>query len=231
MNLGIVGYGKMGRLVEQLAPEYGFSVAAKADESHAITADTFANIEVAIDFSVTEAVLPNTKSLAALGVDLVIGTTGWLNNMDELKAIIAAGNIGCVWGPNFSVGVAIFTRLVKEAARLMRNEDEYEAFAWEAHHSAKKDSPSGTMLKLIDEMQRTGYTRRIDVSSTRAGKIPGTHEIGFDSAADTITLTHTARNREGFARGALKAAQWVVGQKGFHEFSDIIFQSGGGTCS
>jgi len=231
MNLSLVGYGKMGRLIEQLAPEYGFTVTAKADQSHEITPEAFAGVDVAIDFSIAEAVLPNAKALAGLGVSLVIGTTGWLNQIDELKAIIASGKTGCVWGPNFSVGVAIFSRLVSEAARMMQREGEYEAYAWEAHHSAKKDAPSGTMLKLLDDMRRAGYAKQIDVSSTRAGKIPGTHEIGFDSAADTITLTHTARSREGFARGALKAAQWVVGKQGFHEFSDILFSSGGGTCS
>jgi len=229
LNLAIVGYGKMGRMIEQLAPEYGFTVTAKADQSHEITAAAFANVDAAIDFSVAEAVIPNAKALSALGVNLVIGTTGWLDKIDELKAIIAAGNTGCVWGPNFSIGVAIFGRLVSEAARLMQSEAEYESWAWEAHHSAKKDAPSGTMLKLVEDMRQAGYSKHIDVSSTRAGKIPGTHEIGFDSAADTITLTHTARSREGFARGALKAAQWVVGKRGFHEFSDIIF--GGGTCS
>ena len=229
MNLGIVGYGKMGRMIEQLAPEYGFTVTAKADQSHEITAEAFAGVEAAIDFSIGEAVIPNAKALSGLGVNLVIGTTGWLDRMGELRSIIAAGNTGCVWGPNFSIGVAIFSRLVSEAAKLMQNEAEYESWAWEAHHSAKKDAPSGTMLKLVDDMRRAGYSKHIDVSSTRAGRIPGTHEIGFDSAADTITLTHTARSREGFARGALKAAQWVVGKRGFHEFSDIIF--GGGTCS
>jgi 4-hydroxy-tetrahydrodipicolinate reductase len=229
LNLGIVGYGKMGRMIEQLAPEYGFTVSAKADQSHEITAEAFAGVEAAIDFSIGEAVIRNATALSGLGVNLVIGTTGWLDRMDELKSIIAAGNTGCVWGPNFSIGVAIFSRLVSEAAKLMQNEAEYESWAWEAHHSAKKDAPSGTMLKLVDDMRRAGYSKHIDVSSTRAGRIPGTHEIGFDSAADTITLTHTARSREGFARGALKAAQWVVGKKGFHEFSDIIF--GGGTCS
>jgi 4-hydroxy-tetrahydrodipicolinate reductase len=231
MNLAIVGYGKMGRMIEHLAPEYGFTVKAKADQSHEITAEAFAHADAAIDFSIAEAVIPNAKTLSALGVNLVVGTTGWLEQMDELKAIIAGSNTGCVWGPNFSVGVAIFRRLVSEAAGLMQSEAEYESWAWEAHHSAKKDAPSGTMLKLIDDMRRAGYSKRIDVSSTRAGKIPGTHEIGFDSAADTITLTHTARSREGFARGALKAAQWVVGKRGLHEFSEIIFQTGGGTCS
>jgi 4-hydroxy-tetrahydrodipicolinate reductase len=231
MNLAIVGYGKMGRLIEQLAPEYQFAVTAKADQSDEITAQAFAGVDVAIDFSIPEAVLPNAKALSALGVNLVIGTTGWLRQMDELKAIIAAHDTACVWGPNFSVGVAIFSRLVTEAARLMQGESEYESYAWEAHHSAKKDAPSGTMLKLIDDMRGAGYSNHIDVSSTRAGKIPGTHEIGFDSAADSITLTHTARSREGFARGALKAAQWVVGKRGFHEFSAVLFPSGGGTCS
>jgi 4-hydroxy-tetrahydrodipicolinate reductase len=231
VKLGIVGYGKMGRMIEQLAPEYGFTVAAKADQSYEITAEAFTGVDAAIDFSIAEAVVPNTKALASLGVNLVIGTTGWLDRMGDLKAIIAAGKTGCVWGPNFSVGVAIFSRLVSEAARLMQNEAEYESWAWEAHHSAKKDAPSGTMLKLVADMRAAGYSKHIDVASTRAGRIPGTHEIGFDSAADTITLTHTARSREGFARGALKAAQWVVGKQGFHEFSEIIFQTGGGTCS
>jgi 4-hydroxy-tetrahydrodipicolinate reductase len=229
LKLGIVGYGKMGRMIEQLASEYAFVVTAKADQSYEITPEAFAGVEAAIDFSIGEAVIPNAKALSGLGVNLVIGTTGWLDRMEELKSIVAAANTGCVWGPNFSVGIAIFSRLVSEAAKLMQNEAEYESWAWEAHHSAKKDAPSGTMLKLVDDMRAAGYSKRIDVSSTRAGRIPGTHEIGFDSAADTITLTHTARSREGFARGALKAAQWVVGKKGFHEFSDIIF--GGGTCS
>ena len=114
MKLGIVGYGKMGRMIEQLAPEYGFTVAAKADQSCEITPEAFAGVETAIDFSIAEAVIPNTKALSALGVNLVIGTTGWLDRMDELKAIIAAAKTGCVWGPNFSVGVAIFSRLVSK---------------------------------------------------------------------------------------------------------------------
>jgi 4-hydroxy-tetrahydrodipicolinate reductase len=221
--LAIVGYGKMGRLIEQLAPEHGFVVKATADQSHEITAEAFAGVDVAIDFSIAEAVVRNARAVSALGVNLVIGTTGWLDQLDELKEVIAASGTGCVWGPNFSIGVAIFSRLVTEAAKLMADQAQYESWAWEAHHSAKKDAPSGTMLKLIDDMRRAGYLKHIDVSSTRAGKIPGTHEIGFDSTADTITLTHTARNREGFARGALKAAQWVAGKRGFHEFNEILF--------
>ena len=128
-----------------------------------------------------------------------------------------------MWSPNFSIGVNAFLRLVAEASRLLAPESEYGAWAWEIHHSTKKDAPSGTLLRLVEEMKEAGYARAIDVGSNRAGAHPGTHEIGFDSAADTITLRHTARSREGFARGALKAAQWVVGKKGFHEFGEIVF--------
>ncbi|MEO7648942.1 MAG: dihydrodipicolinate reductase C-terminal domain-containing protein, partial [Bryobacteraceae bacterium] len=140
------------------------------------------------------------------------------------RAVIEKRGTGLVWSPNFSVGVNAFFRLVSEAARLLANEAEYEAWAYEIHHSAKKDAPSGTLLKLVDEMKKAGYGRGIDVSSNRAGAHPGTHEIGFDSAADTITLRHVARSREGFARGALKAAHWLVGKKGFHEFGDVLFK-------
>jgi 4-hydroxy-tetrahydrodipicolinate reductase len=224
MKLAIIGYGKMGRLIEQLAPEYDFTVSAKADQSYEITAESFSGADVAIDFSMPEVVVQNSATVSALGINLVIGTTGWLERLPEVKAAVEANNTGCVWGPNFSVGVAIFSRLVAETARLMQNQSDYESWAWEAHHSAKKDAPSGTLLKLVDDMRKAGYSKQIDVSSTRAGRIPGTHEIGFDSAADTITLTHTARSREGFARGALKAAKWVVGKKGFYEFSEILFR-------
>ena len=153
----------------------------------------------------------------------MVGTTGWLEHIDRVKRIIEANDTGLVWSPNFSIGVNVFFRLVAEAARLMAAEPGYGAWAWEIHHSAKKDAPSGTLLKLVDEMKKAGYARNIDVGSNRAGTIPGTHEIGFDSGADTITLRHTARSREGFARGALKAAQWIIGKKGLYEFSEIAF--------
>ena len=129
-----------------------------------------------------------------------------------------------VWSPNFSNGANVFSRLVREAARFLADEPQYGAWAWEIHHHTKKDAPSGTLLKLVEEMKRAGYARQIDAGSNRAGAHPGTHEIGFDSAADTITLRHAARSREGFARGALKAAQWIAGKKGVFEFSDILFE-------
>ena len=229
-ELAIVGYGKMGRLVEQLAPEYGFHVALKLDEFNnaafeGITPENFYGIDGAVDFSIPSAVLGNVERIAALGVNMVIGTTGWLEHLEAVKAAVARHGIGLIWSPNYSVGVNAFFKLVSEAARLLATEPEYGAWAWEIHHATKKDAPSGTLLKLVDEMKKAGYARRIDVGSNRAGAHPGTHEIGFDSAADTITLRHTARSREGFARGALKAARWLTGKKGCHEFSEIWEQS------
>ena len=227
-KLAIVGYGRMGRLIEQLAPQYDFEVALKLDEFNnangaGLTAENFAGVDAAIDFSIPPVVPANVEGIAALGVNIVVGTTGWLEHLDRVKGAVEKNRIGLVWSPNFSIGVNAFFKLVAEAARLFDQEPEYGSWAWEIHHSAKKDAPSGTLLKLVDEMKKAGYSRNIDVASSRAGAIPGTHEIGFDSAADTVTLRHTARSREGFARGALKAAQWVVGKKGFHEFGDIEF--------
>jgi 4-hydroxy-tetrahydrodipicolinate reductase len=227
-ELAIIGYGKMGKLVEQLAPQYNFHVALKLDEfnnSHfeGLTPENFKGVNVAIDFSIPDAVLRNVEGISALGVNMVIGTTGWLAHIQAVEEAVARNQIGLVWSPNYSIGVNAFLRLVSEAARLFAAQPEYGAWGWEIHHSTKKDAPSGTLLKLVDEMKKSGYTRPIDVSSSRAGAHPGTHEIGFDSAADTITLRHTARSREGLARGALQAAQWVIGKKGFHEFNEIAF--------
>ncbi len=229
MNLAIVGYGKMGKLIEQLAPAYGFTVVLKLDEFNntnyeGVTAENFRGVDVAVDFSIPVAVADNVDRIAPLGVNIVIGTTGWLDRMERVKAAVERNGIGAVWSPNYSIGVNVFFRLAAEAARLIAPETEYGAWAWEIHHSTKKDAPSGTMLQAVEAMKCGGYTRAIDVSSNRAGAHPGTHELGFDSPADTITLRHTARSREGFGRGALKAAQWIVGKKGFYEFSEILFR-------
>jgi 4-hydroxy-tetrahydrodipicolinate reductase len=229
-NLAIVGYGKMGRLIEQLAPEYGFAVTLKLDEFNnvngaGLTRENFRGVDVAVDFSIPAAVRENAEGIARLGVNLVIGTTGWSEHIDALKRAVSQNGIGLVWSPNYSVGVNAFFRLVCEAARLLAAQPEYGAWAWEIHHATKKDAPSGTLLKLVEDMKKAGYARTIDVGSNRAGTVPGTHEIGFDSAADTITLRHTARSREGFARGAMQAARWVIGKTGFYEFGEIVFEA------
>jgi 4-hydroxy-tetrahydrodipicolinate reductase len=228
MNLAIVGYGKMGKLIEQIAPEYGCEVAVRLDENNnvsgaGITRENLANVDVAIEFSTPHTVVDNIERLAVAGVNTVVGTTGWAADFERVREAVDKNGTGLVWSPNFSIGVNVFFRLVQEAAKLLRAENEYGAWAWEIHHDTKKDAPSGTLLKLVDEMKEGGYSRAIDVSSNRAGRHPGTHEIGFDSSADTITLRHAARSREGFARGALKAAQWVRGKRGIHEFSSTLF--------
>jgi 4-hydroxy-tetrahydrodipicolinate reductase len=222
MKLAIIGYGKMGKMVESLAPEYGFTVHARVD-----IGDNFAKAagaDVAIEFTAPSEVSKNVEALAALGIPMVIGTTGWADQMDRVRAAVEKHNTGLVWSPNFSIGVNVFFRLVRDAAKLLENEPQYGAWAWEIHHNTKKDAPSGTLLKLVEEMKTAGYSHPVDVSSNRAGSHPGTHEIGFDSGADTITLRHAARSREGFARGALKAAQWLPSHRGVFKFEDVLFE-------
>lgn len=234
MNIALVGYGKMGKLIEQLAPQYGGTVTVRLDDVNNVdgagmTPEAFSGVDVAIEFTMPEAAVANLERLAALGVPAVCGTTGWYAELPRVRAAFEKSGVPLVYGANFSIGVNVFQRVVAEAAALLKDEAAYEAWAWEIHHSAKKDAPSGTLLKLVGAMRDAGYQRNVDQSASRAGAHPGTHEIGFDSAADTITLRHTARSREGFARGALKAAQWAIGRKGVYEFSEVLF--GGGTCS
>jgi 4-hydroxy-tetrahydrodipicolinate reductase len=222
-KLAIVGYGKMGKMIEQLAPDYGFTVMARVDVGRE---EPLRAADVAVEFSVPGAVLGNIEKIASAGIPAVVGTTGWYGELERARDIVRKHGTALVWSPNFSVGVNVFFRVVREAAALLKDENEYGAWGWEMHHAAKKDAPSGTMLKLVETVKQAGYARAIDVSSNRAGAVPGTHEIGFDSPADTITLRHTARSREGFARGALKAAQWITAsndRKGVYEFSEVLF--------
>jgi 4-hydroxy-tetrahydrodipicolinate reductase len=228
MRIALTGYGKMGHLVERVATERGHEIALRLDEFNnanceGITADNFRAVDVAIDFSIPAAAVGNIERIAALGVNMVVGTTGWQEQMRHVRDVVEKAGVGLVWSPNYSVGVNAFLRIVGEAARLLSGVPEYEAWAWEIHHSTKRDAPSGTLLRLVEEMRRAGFVGRVDVGSNRAGAIAGTHEIGFDSPADTITLRHTARSREGFALGAVKAAEWVRDKKGFHEFGAILF--------
>ena len=227
MNLAIVGYGKMGRLIEQLAPQYEGQVKLRLDIDNnanfeGLTKENFRGIDVAVEFSTPATAPENIERLAQLGVNTVVGTTGWFGEMERAKKAVERAGTGLVWSPNFSVGVSIFTQLVAEAAKRMARQPEYGAWAWEIHHATKKDAPSGTLLALVETMKQNGYSKPIDASASRAGTHPGTHEIGFDSAADTITIRHTARSREGFARGALRAARWIAGKKGFFDFREIV---------
>jgi 4-hydroxy-tetrahydrodipicolinate reductase len=227
MKILLVGHGKMGQLVGSLAPQYGCEVAGVIDPASPQHGGgpgdaRWTGVDVAIDFSTPDSVIANAKALAGRGISLVIGTTGWSQHEAALRQAVADAGVGIVVAPNFSTGVVLFDALVAQAAKLFAPQAEFSAFIHEAHHSAKKDAPSGTALLLKKSMEQAGFGRAIDVSATRAGFIPGTHTIGFDGPAETITLTHTARDRTAFARGALAAANWVQGKRGWFTMKDVL---------
>ena len=227
LRIAVVGYGKMGRAVERLASEHDCEVvrivrSAENADGQALGREALSGTEVAIELSNPQAAPQNIRRLIEAGVAVVTGTTGWFKELPQIRELTELKNGSVVWGPNFSVGLHHFRATVAEAARRFAREEAYGAWGWEIHHAAKKDAPSGTLLALAAEISRSGYSRTVSLSANRAGSVPGTHEIGFDSAEDTITLRHTARSRDGFARGALRAARWLAGKKGFFEFREIV---------
>jgi 4-hydroxy-tetrahydrodipicolinate reductase len=225
VRLLLVGHGRMGKLVEALAPEYGVQVAgiiSARDAERSLREHDYGPVDVAIDFTVAAAVPRNLPLLADRRVNVVIGTTGWSAHDRELRDVAAQAGIGVLVAPNFSLGMNVFQMLVEEAARRFASHESYGVWIHELHHAAKKDAPSGTALQLKAGIERTGYSRTIDVSSSRAGSIPGTHTVGFDGLADTVTLTHTVRDRAVFARGALEAARWLKGRQGWFTMRDLL---------
>ena len=220
MKLLLVGFGRMGRLVEELARDRGMEIAGRIVST--TSAADWPSADVAIDFSTADAVRVNLPQLAERGIHVVIGTTGWEADEPALRAVAERARIGVVASANFSIGVNIFQMVVAEAARRLQARSEYGAWIHERHHAAKRDAPSGTALLLRGTMAAAGFNGRIDVSSTRAGSIPGTHVVGFDSPSDTIELIHTARDRRGFASGALMAAEWIEGRKGWYSMQDVL---------
>jgi 4-hydroxy-tetrahydrodipicolinate reductase len=215
----------MGQLVEALASSYGCEIAGIVTEVEGPTAiadGDWTGIDVAVDFTLPEAVPENLPQLAAKGVSVVIGTTGWQQHEARLREVASKAGIGVLAASNFSLGMNIFRMAVEEAARRFAARDDVGAWVHEAHHAAKQDAPSGTAVTLRTAMADAGYTRAIDMSSTRAGSIPGTHTVGFDGPAETVTLTHSVRDRAVFARGALEAAKWLKGRKGWFGIQDMI---------
>lgn len=219
-SLLILGYGRMGRLVEALAPEYGARVAGRVDRETAARPEAWPAAEVAIDFSSAAAVVENLPRLAARGTNIVIGTTGWGEQEPFVREALAP--VGVVAAANFAPGVNVFLALAARAGELLAQSPQFGAWIHEAHHAAKKDAPSGTALALRDAVTGAGYALPVDVASTRAGFIPGTHTLGFDSVSETLMLTHTARDRSVFARGALEAARWVRGKRGWFTMRDVL---------
>jgi 4-hydroxy-tetrahydrodipicolinate reductase len=237
MKLALIGYGRMGHAVEAAAAQRGHEVVARLDAGDRIDRASLAGAQVGIDFTVPDAVEHNVRRVAEAGANLVIGTTGWYERMKDVEREVRTAGIGCVWSPNFSLGVHLFFRLAREAGRLANALEEYDVHVHEAHHRHKLDHPSGTARKLADilveavERKRSWREGPADgapdpgvlwVSSTRAGEIPGTHEVALEGAADSIVLTHVARGREGFASGAVAAAEWVSGRKGFFGIDEML---------
>lgn len=223
----LIGHGRMGALVERLAPEYGCEIAGiVTDETGAAgIAAAPESVDVAIDFTVPDAVVANIQALAERRINVVIGTTGWQAQEAEVRAAAERHGIGVLAASNFSIGLHIFRRAVTQAAAGFAGQEGVGAWIHEAHHIAKKDAPSGTALTLKESMVHAGYGRPIDVSSTRAGFIPGTHTVGFDGPSETVTLTHTVRDRAVFARGSLEVARWLVGRRGWFTMDDFLKES------
>ena len=216
----------MGQLVaaeaRKAGDEIGAIITSKESESdHDQLIEKLSGHDVAIDFSIGDAVLKNIEACARAQVPLVEGTTGWKQHESQARDIVAEHSGALVYGANFSIGVHLFYRIVKQASALFAPVDSYAPFIEEAHHNRKRDAPSGTALKLR-ELMSEHLGPEIPTFSTRAGYIPGTHRVGFDSEADQILLTHTARSRQGFANGALLAARWIVGRTGVFEFGEVI---------
>ncbi len=227
VKLALLGYGKMGKVIAQLAPERGCEVKLAIDidknaDGAAITREDFKGIDVAVDFTTPGAVVENIRRAAAIGVNLVVGTTGWNDKLDEVRDIIERSGVGMVYAPNFSIGVQLFYKIARQAAAEFARFPLYEPYITEAHHKTKKDAPSGTALELQRQIQPALGSREISVASVRAGFIPGMHELGFDSEADTVIVRHTARSRRGLAEGALYAARWVAGKRGLFSFADVL---------
>lgn len=241
MNITLIGFGKMGQIIADLALKRGHTIASTIDQVkpnatyQKITAESLENTDVCIDFSNLHAVENTVEQCISHGKNLVIGTTGWNDQLPTIKENISKSAIGVITSPNFSLGVNIFLQMLANASEIINNFDEYDVLVNEWHHRQKKDSPSGTALAIgnlllkhierkkmlvTERFDREPQSNEIHLVSTRGGEIPGTHTVFFDSQADTIEITHTARNRTGFALGAIICAEWIIGKKGFFTMQD-----------
>lgn len=243
MNIAIIGYGKMGHEIEKAAKAKGINIKSIIDPNSSdaackeINEESMHDVDVCIDFTTPAAVVDNIKKISKFKKNIVVGTTGWYDSVNEAKDVVKKGDIGLICSPNFSIGVNIFFKIVENAAEIVNKIGDYDVFGYELHHNKKIDSPSGTaktlgeiLIKnikrknslLFDKIDRKIEPNELHFASVRAGFIPGTHVVGFDSSADTIELKHAARSREGFALGAVMAAQWINGKKGFYTIDDMM---------
>lgn len=255
MKIALIGYGGMGKTVRRIAEERGHEVSVIVDPhdeaatAREVTADALARIDIVIDFSLADAVLANVRICMEAGCNVVMGTTGWYDKVEEVRRMVEREGekereilpaVGFLWSSNFSIGVNLYFKIIDEAARLMNSFDEYDVWGHEIHHYNKADSPSGTAKTLskilldrldrktamVDEkLNRKREHGEIHFSSVRGGAVNFAHTIGFDSPADRILITHEARNRDGYALGAVKAAEWLVGKRGFFGMEDFLAES------
>jgi 4-hydroxy-tetrahydrodipicolinate reductase len=245
MKAIILGYGKMGREVEADLTRKKHTISARIDsiiaeaDAKALTADLAASADVVIEFALAQAIEERVELYAQYNIPAVIATTGWNDRLERIRQTVEKSSIGVVYGSNFSVGMNIFFQLVSRAAEIADRFPEYDIMAYEIHHKRKQDSPSGTGKTIgslileaysgkdtlvTDRLDRVIAPNELHFASVRGGYVPGIHTVLLDSAADTIELTHNARNRSGMAQGAVMAAEWIIGKKGFFEFKDVINQ-------
>lgn len=238
MKIALIGYGKMGKEIEKLAPEYGASIQLKLDiDAPPLSKIDFQQIDVVIHFAIPSCTLQHIDELSKLGKHVVVGTTGWYDDLQKVQSIVEKTQIGLIYASNFSLGVNAFFHLVKKAGTIFNRFPEYDPFIQEIHHTEKLDAPSGTALTLgkilLQEIERKKQLlistpegkikpEQLQIASVRGGSVIGTHSVLFDSTADTLELTHTAKNRTGFARGALLAAKWIVDKKGLFTMDDLF---------
>ncbi|MCH8819111.1 MAG: dihydrodipicolinate reductase [Acidobacteria bacterium] len=227
MRITLIGYGKMGRMIEEIGRGMGHEIIHTIDIDDSpgeagFSGNWVENSDVVIDFSVAEAVVSNIRNAVAAGLPIVEGTTGWNGQLETVRQIVEDAKGACVYSSNYSMGVLALFHLTRQAGKLLSRWKAYRPFIHEAHHDQKVDAPSGTALSLKEILEES-YSSEIPTSSTRAGFIPGVHVVGFDSPFDTLTLEHRARSREGFSRGAIFAAEWVQGKSGFYNFEEVLF--------
>ena len=224
-RLAIIGLGKMGRAIEQLAPERGFTVASRIDprggDAPSVSKSSLANAEVAVEFTTPHSAVQNISAALEAGCPVVVGTTGWYEKREDIEKLVVKHHGALLVAPNFSVGVAAFAQIVRAAAAALKSAPGFEAHMIETHHSAKKDAPSGTAANL-EKIARTAWGQEIPITSVRVGSVPGTHELVFDGAFETIRLEHVERDRLVFADGAFLAAKWLIGRQGVFTMEDVL---------
>jgi 4-hydroxy-tetrahydrodipicolinate reductase len=225
MNFVLLGNGKTGSLVADIAKERGHSVlvvsSAQNKDGAALTSDSLAGVDAVIDFTTPAAVIPNIEACARAGANVVVGTTGWYQDLDRMQGLVEQSGTALVWASNFSIGVNLFFHIAHMAANALNYG--YHGSIMERHHTHKKDAPSGTAV-MIQKLMERASGKKLEITSVREGETIGMHVVLLDSPQDSILLTHDAKNRRGFALGAVRAAEWIAGKKGFYDFASIFDQ-------